>query len=184
MAKNWTRLLKPFVDHPDCRHRPFVCDGFPDDSQVLIIGKWPATDLGPDWNWWKFWKDRTGFDYRRFTRYYEKKRGKPTDTRTVFNVIRQRGILAVETNVYQSPGSKAASNFGVLCLLIMHMPYLRAIVAFGGPAKDLLLRDLRLRFGIPAKRLIPVSHSFFVHHPDEVCRQIEKKLAGPAPDVA
>jgi hypothetical protein len=32
-----------------CHERPFVCDGFPEDCNVIVIGENPATQLTTDW---------------------------------------------------------------------------------------------------------------------------------------
>ena len=34
---NWTQILKAVIPSP-CYERPFVCDGFPDTCEVLVIG--------------------------------------------------------------------------------------------------------------------------------------------------
>ena len=41
---NWTQMLKAVIPSP-CYERPFVCDGFPDTCEVLVIGENPATPL-------------------------------------------------------------------------------------------------------------------------------------------
>jgi hypothetical protein len=44
---------------------------------VILLGKDPATELGPDWNWWDYWDPQTGFDYDRWIKYLRMKGRSP-----------------------------------------------------------------------------------------------------------
>ncbi len=141
MSINWTELLKPpVIPNPCINQRPFVCDGFPDESEVIVIGTNPRNDLGV--NWWDFWDNSSGFDYCRFSDVYQEKGGNlKTGTRGRFTRIRcQHRIKCVETNVYNSEGSckgkKAISNQEILKILLRNMLNLKAVIAHGIPARD------------------------------------------------
>ena len=72
---DFTNELKQIVDTSRRGQRPFVCDGYPSECHVMIIGTNPATFLNTDW--WYFWKSGYGFDYNLFVRKYKDTRKKP-----------------------------------------------------------------------------------------------------------
>ena len=138
---DWTQILKPLIS-PPCYHRPFVCEGFPDASEVIVIGNNPATPLGVDW--WCFWDSDTGFDYVRFLKCYLAKRdGKESKTREFLDRFRYNGFKSIDTNALGNEGSgKLKStpicNRNVLQALICNMACLKGIFAHGGEAKKVL----------------------------------------------
>ena len=69
--KDWKALLKKVIPSP-CFDRPFVCDGFPSASNLMVIGENPATSIDKDW--WLFWNTETGFDYEAFLADYREKK--------------------------------------------------------------------------------------------------------------
>ena len=137
---DWTTILKEVIPSPCYGQRPFVCDGFPDTCEVIVIGENPATKTNIDW--WTWWKDDTGFDYKAFMESYNSERAKPSDTRRSLDRIRSNGINCVETNVYsneQSGGvSRSIKNYDVLNLLLRNMPLLKGVIAHGKTAHQAL----------------------------------------------
>ena len=86
-----------------CFDRPFVCDGWPELSTVIILGENPATATSSDW--WAYWDDQLGFDWNAFLKEYKSDRiaqGKQplSQTRGRLARLRDAGIRCVETNVY------------------------------------------------------------------------------------
>ncbi len=140
---NWNSMLSATIPTP-CYERPFVCDGFPSESQVIVIGENPATPLSVDW--WTFWNPETGFDYQSFLNHYLKERsriGKGTSpTRMRLNRFRENGVSCVETNSFRNEKPDGVGvgspNFGVLNLLISNMPKLWGVVAHGKVAQAFL----------------------------------------------
>lgn len=117
MSIDWTNILTRVIDTPCC-DRPFVCDGFPDACDVVLIGKNPKMPLGVDW--WSFWSNSLGFDYDNFmTVYLNASMGKISDTRKFYLQIREIGCNSLETNVYRhTHGSKTVCNRDVLNALL------------------------------------------------------------------
>ena len=141
---NWTQILKAVIPSP-CYERPFVCDGFPDTCEVLVIGNNPATRLTVDW--WSFWKDTSGFDYKHFLEMYWDERTKVgkrpvSATRLRLKRIRDKGLNCIETNVSSNEGSDGIkdkiSNHDVLKVLLNKMPSLKGIIAHGKVAHKYL----------------------------------------------
>ena len=142
---NWTQILKAVIPSP-CYERPFVCDGFPDTCEVLVIGNNPATRLTVDW--WSFWTDTSGFDYEHFLEVYKTERHKAgkrselSPTRWRLNRIRDKGLNCIETNVSSNEGSDGIkdkiSNHDVLKVLLNKMPSLKGIIAHGKVAHKYL----------------------------------------------
>ena len=138
---NWTQVLKPLIPSP-CYHRFFVCEGFPDASEVIVIGNNPATPLGVDW--WCFWDSNTGFDHIRFLKcYLTKRNGEESKTRKFLDRFRYNGFKSIDTNAFSNEGSgKLKStpiyNPDVLQALICNMTCLKGIFAHGREAKKAL----------------------------------------------
>ena len=138
---DWTQILKPLI-LPPCFHRPFVCEGFPDDSQVIVIGNNPATPL--DIDWWRFWDEATGFDHISFLKYYLAKRnGKESKTREFLDRFKYNGFKSIDTNAFSNEGSgklesTPVCNRDVLQALICNIACLKGIFAHGGKAKKVL----------------------------------------------
>ena len=138
---DWTQILKPLIPLP-CYHRPFVCEGFPDSSQVIVIGNNPATPL--DIDWWCFWDEATGFDFDSFLNcYLAKRNGEESETRKFLDRFRDNGFKSIDTNAFSNEGSGRLENApicnrDVLQALICHMPCLKGIFAHGGKAKKVL----------------------------------------------
>ena len=137
----WEELLKVKAKVPDdCTGlRPFVCRGFPCQSEAIIIGQNPATKL--DTNWWDFWSDERGFEYEKFTLKYSQVRPKISQMRRNFDRIRGKSIACVETNVYCNELEKGHDEEGVpnqrvIELLLYNMPRLRAVIIFGAEARE------------------------------------------------
>ena len=134
--KNWSALLEMEIPRP-CFDRPFVCDGFPSASSVLVIGENPGMPLGIDW--WSYWNAETGFNYDAFLAHYSKKKGKAKGTRRMLNRIRENGVKCIETNVYRNEKSHGAGkgepNIDLLELLIANNENLKVVIAHGAPAQ-------------------------------------------------
>ena len=152
----WTSILRSVLPVP-CFDRPFVCEGFPSASQVLVVGENPATDLSVDW--WSFWRPELGFNYDAFFAYYVEQRavrGKGiSNTRRRLERFRSNGVRCVETNVFQNQrlggAGSGVSNHAIFELLAENMPDLRAIVAHGKVAHQ-LLEGAKLPHGIECYR--------------------------------
>ena len=135
---NWTQILKKVIPSP-CYERPFVCDGFPDTCEVLVIGNNPATRLTVDW--WSFWTDTSGFDYEHFLEVYKTERHKAgkrselSPTRLRLKRIRDNGLNCIETNAFRNEEANGTrhdiSNHAVLEVLLNNMPLLKGIIAHG-----------------------------------------------------
>ena len=108
---DWTTRLRYIVDSPLYGQRPFVCDGYPSESQVLIIGTNPATPLNMDW--WDWWNSDRGFDYDLFMSRYINARRRMR--KSLLGATRRRfiritdtlqstfrlNLKSIETNVYR-----------------------------------------------------------------------------------
>ena len=141
---NWTQTLRKVIPSP-CDERPFVCDGFPDTCEVIVIGDNPATRLTTDW--WSFWSDTSGFDYNHFLEVYQTERdkagkGQVSNTRRRLDRIRANGLNCIETNTFRNEGSDGTrynvSNYDVLKILLSNMPLLKGIIAHGKVAHECL----------------------------------------------
>ena len=168
---NWTALLKEVIPSP-CFDRPFVCDGFPSASSVIVIGENPGTPLNK--NWWSYWNAETGFNYDAFSIHYEKKKGPAKGTRRMLNRIRRNGVQCIETNVYRNEkpdgAGKGETNTDLLRLLISNNKKLKAVVAHGVPANE-FLDDFSLPGGI---RLYRTPHFTRTRNAkiDQICNEI------------
>lgn len=94
--------------------RPFVCDGFPMECDIFIVGINPATSLKKDY--WSFWQDDR-FDRDKWMQQYEEERKdkhfKISPTRKKINYLVEqvfREYKCLETNVYTA----ATPNIAVL----------------------------------------------------------------------
>ena len=137
----WTKILEDVIPPSGRNERPFVCDGFPDTCEVIIIGANPATLLNHDWR--TFWDDAIGFKYDCFMEVYEAAGGNPNNgTRARLQRIRSNGLKCVETNVYSTEGScgtgEGIPNDAVLKVLLRNMPRLKGIIAHGKVAHKFL----------------------------------------------
>ena len=141
---NWTQTLRRVIPSP-CDERPFVCDGFPDTCEVIVIGDNPATRLTTDW--WSFWSDTSGFDYNHFLEVYQTERDRAgqrpvSSTRLRLNRIRDNDLNCIETNAFANEGSDGTrhniSNYNVLKVLLSNMPLLKGIIAHGKVAHECL----------------------------------------------
>lgn len=175
-------LLNSGVPSP-CYYRPFVCGagGFPEQHNVLIMGREVATDL--DTNWWSYWNAETGFDYDRFIADYVERRAQmgedalKSPTRQRYDRIRARGIKAIETNASKGDGDDY-SNSAVVKVLIDKMKDLKAVIAHGGIAHKLI--DLFASKGvirIPDEYIFRVEpmHNASDESIDNICEKIESE---------
>lgn len=141
-----TRYLHNAYSKP-LYHRPFVCDGRPETCNVIVIGENPATKM-EDTDWWSFWDDDTGFDFKRFEAEYKQsrlQRGKKSDfspTRKRLNILRESGLRPLETNAFlnERPNGhgQGVSSRQLLPTLIASLPQLVGVIAHGEHAKNSL----------------------------------------------
>lgn len=153
---DWAAHLKQITREPLFGQRPFVCDGYPNECHVMIIGTNPATPLSTDW--WDFWIWDYGFDYNLFTSRYintRRKLGRSPMGRTRRKLTRLTRFAAdclgelrlkcIETNVYRreawSEGdlwrhepSDRYPNDDVLYLLMAALQPPKAIIPHGDMA--------------------------------------------------
>jgi hypothetical protein len=142
VKKDWTALLEEVIPSP-CNDRPFVCDGDPEASKVMVIGENPATPTDKDW--WSYWDIKTGFNYKDFKTDYDKekeaKEKNPNNgVRGRFNHIRDKGVKCIETNVYRNEnpdgaGKNKIKNTDLLKCLISNNENLRLIIVHGVKAQ-------------------------------------------------
>ena len=150
---DWAARLKEIVDCPLYGQRPFVCDGYPDECHVMIIGTNPATPL--KLNWWKCWIPEYGFDYNLFMSKYKARRKKPGRTRErlmlITDCLGELRLKDIETNVYRreewSEGglwkhdpANRYPNDEVLRLLMEGLQSPKAVIPHGTVARDWLAR--------------------------------------------
>jgi hypothetical protein len=129
-------LLDLTLDYTD--RRPFVCDGRPEDSAVLIVGLTPGTSMKPDWrDWW----DGERFNKAAFMAAYRDAKGlRPGQSllgaRLRMEHLALNGIACVETNLWsreQPSGHPKGKpdNLAMVRDLIAAMPRLRVAVMHG-----------------------------------------------------
>lgn len=173
---NWTQILKAVIPSP-CYERPFVCDGFPDTSEVLVIGENPATRLTVDW--WSFWEDTTGFDYNHFLGVYQAERTKAgknpvSHTRLRLNRMQDNGLNCIETNAFRTEGIDSTkhdiSNRAVLEVLLSNMPLLKAIIAHGTVAHK-CLDEIKVPVNVQTFRPRHFSRESYAEI-DRICQEI------------
>ena len=161
---SWAAQLKQITDRSLSGQRPFVCDGYPTESHVMIIGTNPATPLNMDW--WDCWIPDYGFDYNLFMSRYRRKRRKPSPTRQnlkrITDCLRELGLKSIETNVYRREArleddlweyepTNRYPNDDVLHLLLKGLQPPKAVIAHGDMAtewlatqRDRLLPDIHI----------------------------------------
>jgi hypothetical protein len=136
--------LRSMIPNP-CYGRPFVCDGFPQSSKVMVVGENPATDMSA--NWWSWWNDETGFNLSVFEHDYEARRramGKSpvSSTRRRLRRLRTNGLRCLETNAFanerEGGHGTGVPNGELIQQFIRHLPELRAIIAHGAEAQQLM----------------------------------------------
>jgi hypothetical protein len=140
--------MRARIPRSPCPLRPFVCKGLPQSCNVLVIGQNPATEMGADW--WRWWNDETGFDLDAFMRDYRAQRRandktEMSPTRKRLGILRDFcGLASLETNADANERPRGhgpgPSNLALIQLFIDKLPRLRAIIAHGGKAHDLLAR--------------------------------------------
>jgi len=120
--------------------RPFVCDGFPSNCPVWIVGYNAATTGG---DWWRFWYSEYGFDLASWRGDYDaerKKRGKgPSATRLRIDRFKAAIPNILETNIFATPSTNmanmsASSTEAFDLLLATFSP--KTIIAHGVPAAN------------------------------------------------
>jgi uracil-DNA glycosylase len=149
--KTWTELLEKVIPSP-CNDRPFVCNGLPDASKVMVIGENPATPTNKDW--WSYWDDKKGFDYDAFLIDYKKNKNEQRKNagkkelpevfdgvRNRFYHIRAKGVECIETNVYRNEkpdgaGKNRKINTALLKTLVVNNKNLKLIIAHGDKAQE------------------------------------------------
>lgn len=141
LSDKWNTILRQdgLIPAPRCDRRPFTCNfnGFPDECNVVFIGKNPKNELGV--NWWCLWDDNTGFNYDYFMSVY------PTDeaskTRLFYQEVAALGCKSIETNVYSHSHSQSlTSNQQVLCTILDNLPRGRRVglIPYGTQAKNFI----------------------------------------------
>ena len=139
---DWTALLKKEMPTPYINRRPFVCDGFPSASKLMVIGENPGTKRNQDW--WADWNAKTGYDYDTFIADYKMKKT-IKGVRLRFEHLRNKiRVKCIETNVWQNEGDKKesrTSNIEVLRLLIDNNENLKVVIVHG--------REAQCQLGVP-----------------------------------
>lgn len=145
---NFVKHLENILPRPCIGQRPFVCDGFPHESTVLIVGENPGQQMS---DWWSYWNPATGFDRESFSQHYlatkQQEKGDPSwnyrGTRARFQRLHEMGVRAVETNKFRNEKMDGAGNrqerivnHDVLGLLLSEMTGLRLVVAHGKVAHN------------------------------------------------
>jgi hypothetical protein len=140
-AVNWTKALENVIPVP-CFERPFICSGFPDSCDVVVLGGNPVTPLGVDW--WSFWTDSRGFDYQGFLAFYRNRRLRRKEnplsqSRLRIHRLRENGMSCLEVNLFRSerPGAEARGLCcrTVLGFLLPNMPLIKAFIVHGDEAQ-------------------------------------------------
>ena len=169
---NWTQTLEEVIFTPCRCMRPFVCDGYPDTCQVLVVGQEPATALPDDW--WSFWDPKCGFKETCFESAYLKHRERlqranvvkksQSDTRRKFlnrisNNLKPQ-LKSIETNASMGNDLRRDSNQEVIKVLLEGMNDLRAIIAYGNKAHDLVGCSGKLRplINLPDDAIREIDH--------------------------
>ena len=117
---------------------------------MIVIGENPAVELEVDW--WTFWDDDSGFDFRNFEILFEEKSiasGRHPKTRIALDrllgPLRDGGLGCLDTNVFRNEkrgghnaGGNEQKNDDVLQILLAELPQLRAVIAYGREAKNFM----------------------------------------------
>ena len=112
---NLMQQLDNILPRPCISQRPFVCDGFPNESTVLIVGENPGQQMN---DWWSYWNPATGFDRESFSKHYlatkQREKGNPCwsyrGTRARFQRLLEMGVRTVETNKFRNEKMDGAGN--------------------------------------------------------------------------
>ncbi|NDW02776.1 hypothetical protein [Salipiger sp. PrR002] len=131
--------LATIIGRPSTQ-RPFVCDGFPSDCSVWVVGHNAATTGG---NWWQYWSSDSGFDLASWRNDYDaerEERGKgPSATRRRIDRFRASIPNILETNIYATPSKRMASmpdsDTKAFDLMLATLTP-RVIIAHGVPAAE------------------------------------------------
>jgi hypothetical protein len=136
---NFSERLEELIGKPSAQ-RPFVCDGFPEECAVWVVGYNAATSGG---DWWQYWSSETGFNLTSWRKDYDSERiarGKgPSATRRRIDRIKRALPNLLETNIFATPSTSmanmpAASTEAFDLLLDSLAP--RVVIAHGVPAAD------------------------------------------------
>ncbi len=165
-TSNFAAELKQIIESSCPGKRPFVCDGYPSECHVMIVGTNPATPL--DMKWSDFWKHHYGFDYNLFVCKYKDARKKPGRSRTrprldhIRHCLDELHLKGIETNVYAREAKNQEElweyadndrfpNHAVLNLLTKALQPPKAIIPHGDVAtswsveqKDELPADVKI----------------------------------------
>jgi hypothetical protein len=143
-----SELIEAIRNQPS-DERPFVCDRFPDECDVIVIGENPATRLKAPWR--RFWNDDVGFEFNTFLANYKNereaggKRGEVSLTRSRMLVLRQFGLRCLETNVYSNENQHGAGSTrlenALLPLLLRQRSKWREIIIQGRKARKYVERS-------------------------------------------
>jgi hypothetical protein len=78
--------------------RPFLCNGFPFDNEIFLVGINPATKI----NFWDFWSNENGCNKEGWLNEYRKQNGKigPTRKRIEIFLNQAKKLKILETNIY------------------------------------------------------------------------------------
>jgi hypothetical protein len=152
--KEFEEQLTRIIGKPS-KQRPFVCQGFPSNCSVWIVGYNAATCGG---DWWRFWSSENGFALASWRSDYDarrKARGKgPSATRLRIDRFRAAIPNILETNIFATPSTNMAnmptSNTDAFDLLLATFKP-DTIIAHGVPAVDHLA-------GWAGGKLIPCPH--------------------------
>lgn len=168
---DFEKNLAAIIGRPS-KQRPFVCDGFPSDCAVWIVGNNAATKGG---DWWQYWSSDGGFDLSAWRKDYDaerKKRGKgPSPTRRRIDLFKASVPDLLETNIFSTPSPKMAdmprsSTEAFDLLLATFKP--RVIIAHGEKSKKHLA-------GWTGGKLIPCPHLIRVSYAkvDDIIEELQ-----------
>lgn len=114
----WNEILENAGISMDSVDRPFTCqfNGFPDECDVVFIGKEPKNDLKVRWS--ELWDEETGFQHHRFEKIYQEVVGGTSFARKIYREIASMGYNSLETNVFLN----GKNNYKVLQALLDNLP--------------------------------------------------------------
>ena len=146
-----TDLLDRILPRP-CHTRPFICEGFPDQQDVVVVGENPATQMDADW--WEYWRPHGGFDRNRFMEDYRKRRPVLRGTRARLERMKvEHGLRVLETNIanerIDGAGRNPTDNAWLLRLVVgQDIP----VIVHGKKAQR------AVSLGFPELKSIPTRH--------------------------